>query len=399
MQPLEHKRARRIATLPPYPFSELARLKREAVEEGVDLRDFGIGDPDQPTPAHIVEALCDAAHDPFTHRYDEYAFGLPEFVDAVAASMKRRFGVELATDGEIKQTIGSKEALAHFSWAFVDPGDLAIVPDPRYAVYNTSVTFAGGEVCYVPLFAENDFLVDYSAIDPDTARRAKILFINYPNNPTGAVADLAFFKETIRFAKEYDVIICHDAAYSEVYLADEAPPSILQVEGAKDCCIEFHSLSKTYNMTGWRMGFVAGNRDLVGGLSKLKSNVDSNGFMAVERAAAVALTASQDCVGEMRRTIQERRDWLVDGLAQVGWRIRKPAASYYVWAPVPVGITAADFAAVLLRDAGILVTPGSAYGKNGEGYVRFSLTVLADDVKAYIEEAVERVRKLDLRWD
>jgi len=396
---VEITRAERIATLPPYPFSELARLKDKALAEGVNLLDFGIGDPDQPTPPHIVEALRKAAGDRATHCYDESAFGPAPFVEAVAGWMRARFGVALDTGGQIKETIGSKEALAHMLWAYVDPGDLVLVPDPRYAVYSVNTKFCGGEIYELPLLEENGFLVDYDAIPGDVADRAKILFVNYPQNPTGACADLAFLKRTLEFAIEHEVIVCHDAAYSEVFFEGKQPPSILQVDGAMDCAIEFHSLSKTYNMTGWRIGFAAGCAELVGGLSKLKSNVDSNAFAAVALAGAEALSGSQDCVEEMRRLIQQRRDWLIDGLQSLGWPVRRPEATFYVWAPVAGGMSSAEFAASLLKDAGMLVTPGSAYGTHGEGYVRFSLTISADDDQAYIEEAVDRVRKLDLGWD
>ncbi|HQK93274.1 MAG TPA: LL-diaminopimelate aminotransferase [Armatimonadota bacterium] len=396
---MEIKRADRVASLPPYPFAELARLKQQALADGVHLLDFGIGDPDQPTPAPIIDALCAAARDPETHRYDESTYGPPEFLSAVASWFQSRFGVRLDTDGQIKLTIGAKEALAHLVWAYVDPGDLVLVPDPRYAVYSVSTKFAGGSIYEMPLLESNGFLVDYDAIPGDVADRAKMLFINYPHNPTGACADLAFFRRTIEFAKEHSVIVCHDAAYSEVYFEGRKAPSILQVDGAMDCAIEIHSLSKTYNMTGWRLGFAVGCSELVGGLTKLKSNVDSNAFPAVARAGAAALSGPQDSVDRMRALIQQRRDWLVDGLRSLGWPVRKPDGTFYIWAPVARGYTSADFAALLLRDAGMLVTPGSAYGSHGEGYIRLSLTIQADDVQRYIAEAVERVGRLGLRWD
>lgn len=396
---MEIKRADRVASLPPYPFAELARLKQQALTDGVNLLDFGIGDPDQPTPAPIIDALCAAARDPETHRYDESTYGPPEFLSAVASWFQSRFGVVLDTNGQIKLTIGAKEALAHLVWAYVDPGDLVLVPDPRYAVYSVSTKFAGGDIYEMPLLESNGFLVDYDAIPGDVADRAKMLFINYPHNPTGACADLAFFRRTVEFAKEHSVIVCHDAAYSEVYFEGRKAPSILQVDGAMDCAIEIHSLSKTYNMTGWRLGFAAGCTELVGGLTKLKSNVDSNAFPAVARAGAAALSGPQDSVDRMRAMIQQRRDWLVDGFRSLGWPVRKPDGTFYIWAPVARGYTSADFAALLLRDAGMLVTPGSAYGSHGEGYIRLSLTIQSDDVQGYIAEAVERVGRLGLRWD
>jgi len=396
---VEIKRAHRVASLPPYPFAELARLKQQALADGVSLLDFGIGDPDQPTPAPIIEALSAAARDPETHRYDESTYGPPEFLAAAASWFQSRFGVGLDTNGQIKLTIGAKEALAHLVWAYVDPGDLVLVPDPRYAVYSVSTRFAGGDIYEMPLLESNGFLVDYDAIPREVADRAKMLFINYPHNPTGACADLAFFRRTVEFAKEHSVIVCHDAAYSEVYFEGRKAPSILQVDGAMDCAIEIHSLSKTYNMTGWRLGFAAGCSELVGGLTKLKSNVDSNAFPALARAGAAALSGPQDSVDAMRAAIQQRRDWLVDGFRSLGWPVRRPDGTFYIWAPVAKGYSSADFAALLLRDAGMLVTPGSAYGSHGEGYIRLSLTILSDDVQGYIAEAVERVGKLGLRWD
>lgn len=396
---MEIKRAHRVASLPPYPFAELARLKQQALADGVSLLDFGIGDPDRPTPAPIIEALSAAARDPETHRYDESTYGPPEFLTAAASWFQSRFGVRLDTNGQIKLTIGAKEALAHLVWAYVDPGDLVLVPDPRYAVYSVSTKFAGGDIYEMPLLESNGFLVDYDAIPREVADRAKMLFINYPHNPTGACADLAFFKRTVEFAKEHSVIVCHDAAYSEVYFEGRKAPSILQVDGAMDCAIEIHSLSKTYNMTGWRLGFAVGCSELVGGLTKLKSNVDSNAFPALARAGAAALSGPQDSVDAMRAAIQQRRDWLVDGFRSLGWPVRRPDGTFYIWAPVAKGYSSADFAALLLRDAGMLVTPGSAYGSHGEGYIRLSLTILSDDVQGYIAEAVERVGKLGLRWD
>ncbi len=393
------RRAKRLLDLPPYPFTEIARLKKKALEESADLIDFGIGDPDQPTPEHIVEALCQAARDPATHQYDETDWGIPEFVEAAGQWMERRFGVKLARDGQIKVTIGSKEALAHLCWAYVDPGDIVLVPDPRYAVYEVNAGFAGGEVYHMPLLKENDFLPDFSAIPREVAEKAKLMFLNYPNNPTGAPATAKFMQAAVDFALEHDIILAHDAAYSEVYFDGEPSPSVLQAEGALDCAIEFHSLSKTYNMTGWRIGFAAGCGELVSGLAKLKSNVDSNAFMAIERAAAAALSGPQECVEKMRELYAQRRDWLVDGLNSIGWPVPRPRATFYVWAPVPRGYDSAGFAAALLREAGILVTPGTAYGKNGEGFVRFSLTMKADDVKGRIEEAVARIARMELSFD
>jgi LL-diaminopimelate aminotransferase len=390
--------ADRLLKTPPYPFAELATLKAKARAEGVDLVDLGIGDPDLPTPPHIVEALCKAAHDPVTHQYDETGMGLPEFRRAVVDWYDTRFGVKLDPDTEVLRLIGSKEGLHHIYWAFVNPGDATLAPDPAYPVYKVATLFAGGNSAFMPLLPENGYLPDLDAIPHDVAERARVMMLCYPNMPTAAVASLGFFQQVVAFAKRHGILVCLDMAYSEIYFDVHPTHSLLQVPGAKDVAVEFHSLSKTYNMTGWRIGFAVGNPEALAALSKLKSNLDSGAWLAIQWAAVAALTGPQDCVEENRRAYQRRRDLLIDGLAALGWKIEKPRATFYVWAPVPNGQTSADFAGLLLKDAGILLTPGSAYGERGEGFVRMALTVQGGDAEGRIREMLKRIKeKIPLR--
>lgn len=391
--------AKRLQSIPPYLFGEVAKLKAQALEKWGDIIDFGIGDPDQPTPSPIIEELAKAATDPTTHRYDETDYGLPEFINAVAGWYGRRFGVDLDSDkGEVLLLIGSKEGLAHLAWAFIDPGDIGLVPDPGYTVYKINIALAGGVPYTMPLLAENGFLPDFSAIPSDVARKAKLLYINYPNNPTSATATLEFFADVVAFAKSYDIIVCHDAAYSEVTYDGYRAPSFLQAPGAKDVGIEIHSLSKTYNMTGWRIGWAAGNPDIIKGLSKLKSYVDSKQFGAIDRAAAYALNHLNG-VPDTLALYKKRRDILIDGLNSLGWSLPKTKATLYVWVPVPPGYTSVEFRNTLIEKAGVLVVPGVGYGEYGEGFVRFSLTVSGDSDGERVAEAIERIRKnITIRW-
>jgi len=385
--------AQRLLNTPPYPFAELARLKAKAKAEGVDLIDFGIGDPDQPTPAHIIEAMCEGARDPVTHQYDETGRGLPEFRQAIVSWYGNRFGVKLDPDKEVLRLIGAKEGLAHLAWAALNPGDVALVPDPGYPVYKVASMFAGAEVYFYSLRAETGYLPDLQAIPREVLQRARLLYLCYPHMPTGAVADLDFYRRLVDFAQGKNLLICLDMAYSELYYDGARPVSLLQVEGAKEIAIEIHSLSKTFNMTGWRIGYAVGNATALDALEKLKSNVDSGAFLAIQRAAVAGLTGPQDCVERMRGIYQRRRDLLVDGLGGIGWKIPKPKATCYVWAPLPDGYTSAGMAETLLRDAGVLCTPGSAYGQCGEGYVRFSLTVQGGRAEERIVEAVQRIKQ------
>jgi LL-diaminopimelate aminotransferase len=385
--------ADRLLKTPPYPFAELARLKAKAKAEGVDLIDFGIGDPDLPTPAHIVQAAIAAAQDPVTHQYDETGKGLPEYRRAVVGWYQRRFGVSLDPDTEVLRLIGAKEGLSHLAWAVLNPGDVVLVPDPAYPVYKVASAFAGAEPHFLPLREAEGYLPDFAAIPAEVVARARLLFLCYPNMPTGVTAPRAFLARVVDFARGKNLLVCLDMAYSELTFDGEQSQSLLQVEGGKEVGIEIHSLSKSYNMTGWRIGFAVGHPEALNALEKMKSNVDSGAFLAIQRAGAAALSDSQDCVARMRAVYQKRRDLLVDGLAQIGWVVPKPKATCYVWAPVPEGYTSASLAETLLRDAGVLCTPGSAYGQCGEGYVRFSLTVQGGRPEERIVEAVSRIKE------
>jgi len=388
---IDFQAAERLSQTPPYPFAELARLKREAVAKGVDLIDFGIGDPDLPTPPHIVEAAQKAVADPATHQYDETGKGLPEFRQAAANWYEKRFGVSLYPDKEVLRLIGSKEGLAHMPLAFLNPGDIALVPDPAYPVYKIAAMFAGAEPYLMPLKAENAYLPDLRAISAQVLKKAKMLFLCYPNMPTAAVAERDFYSQLVEFAYRNHLLVCLDMAYSEVCFDGYRSQSLLQVEGAKEVAVEFHSFSKTYNMTGWRLGFAVGNAEALGILEKFKSYVDSGAFLALQRAGATALNGPRKPVEESMAAYQRRRDLLVDGLNSLGWNLQKPKATFYLWVPVPSGYTSAKFAETLLGKAGILVTPGSAYGEQGEGYIRFALTVQGGRPEERIQEAIERI--------
>lgn len=374
----------RLNQLPPYLFVELDRKKAEAVKKGVDVIDLGIGDPDLPTPDFILEKLYEAAKKPANHRYPS-SEGMKAFRTACANWYRRRFGIELNPDTEVATLIGSKEGIAHFPFAFLNSGDVVLVPSPGYPVYHIGTLFAGGVTYFMPLTAENSFLPNLDAIPDDVLKRARILWINYPNNPTAATAERSFFEKVVTFAKEHGLIVCHDAAYSEMTYDGYKAMSFLEVPGAMDVGIEFHSLSKTYNMTGWRIGFAVGNANLVAGLKKVKSNVDSGQFNAVQEAGIAALESDQSCVEEMRRIYQERRDVLVSGLRSLGLNAPSPKATFYVWLPVPTGYTSQTFSSLLLEKAGIVCTPGNGFGAPGEGYVRMALTVSAERFKEVIE--------------
>ncbi|MDI9585380.1 MAG: LL-diaminopimelate aminotransferase [Acidobacteriota bacterium] len=391
--------AQRLQRIPPYPFRAIAELKSRMISEGKEPIDFGIGDPDLPTPQFVVDALYEAAKDPSTHPYDETGYGTPEYKDAIARFAKRRFGIDVSPDGEIQSCIGSKEALVHIIWAYIDPSDVVLVPDPAYSVYKVQTTWCGGAPFPMPLRAENGFLPDLDAIPRSVAKAAKLLFLNYPNNPTGAVAPLEFYEQAVAFAQEFGLLIVNDCAYSEVAYDGYKPHSILEVDGAKDVAIEMHSLSKTFNMTGWRVGWAMGGRPYVEALSKCKSNVDSGTFMAIQRAGIAALDRFEEWVPNMQGEYQARRDALIDGLNSLGWNLEKPRAAFYVWVPVPPGYTSETFATALLRDCRVLAIPGSVYGEFGEGFVRMSLTLKAQDKLGQINTAIENMRaNLSLNW-
>lgn len=386
--------AKRLDLIPPYLFGEISRMKSQAIAEGRDLVDFGIGDPDQPTPQPIIDALCKAAQEPVTHRYDESESGWPTFLGSVAKWYDKRFGVQIDPKSEAMLLIGSKDGLAHFVWSMIDPGDIALVPDPAYTVCKVNTLLAGGTPYAMPLLEKNGFLPDYSTIPADVAKKAKFMYLNYPNNPTGAIATLDFFRDTVKFAKEYDIAVLHDAAYTEVCFDGYCPPSFLQVEGAKEVGIEMHSLSKSYNMTGWRIGMAVGNKELIWALNKLKSNLDSRQFPAIDIAAAYALeNVTND---ETLALYKKRRDILVSGLKELGWDVKTPVASLYVWTRVPEGYTSADFVKKLITEAGVLTIPGNGYGECGEGYIRLSLTVPGDVDGERVREGVRRIASIKL---
>ncbi len=384
--------AERVRRLPPYLFAEIDRLKAELIAGGADVINLGVGDPDLPTPPHIIERLAQTARDPANHQYPSYS-GMNDFRVSVAKWYKRRFGVELDPLSEVLTLIGSKEGLAHLPLAFINPGDLALVPSPAYPVYHIATMFAGGEPWFMPLLRENGFLPDLDAIPNEVTGRARLMFINYPNNPTGATAGRDFYERVVRFAARNDIVVCHDAAYSEMAFGGYRPMSFLEVPGAKEVGVEFHSLSKTYNMTGWRLGFAVGNSEVIGALGQIKSNIDSGAFNAVQWAGIAALEGDQGPVAYMRKVYEERRDILIAGLKKAGLCPEVPKATFYVWCPTPTGYSSREFTSLLLREAGIVTTPGSGFGDPGEGYVRMALTVPGERIR----EAVERICKLGLK--
>jgi len=379
--------AKRLKGLPPYLFAELDRLKQAEIKKGVDVIPLGIGDPDQPTPENIVQAMHRAIDRKENHHYPSYE-GMPAFREAAAGWFQDRFGVTLDPDQEVVTLIGSKEGIGHFPLAFVDPGDVVLVPDPGYPVYEIGTLLAGGVPYFMPLTRENGFLPDLRAIPHDILRKARIIFLNYPNNPTAAVASRGFFDKVVRFAMENRLIVCHDAAYTEIFYDGEKPMSFLEADGAREVGIEFHSLSKTYNMTGWRIGFAAGSAQLIQGLGKIKTNLDSGIFQAIEEAGIEALSEDQSSVEKMRAMYQERRDTFVAGLRDAGLSCDPPRATFYLWMEVPKGYTSGTFCEFLLKRAGIAATPGNGFGKSGEGYIRFTLTVS----KERLAEAAERIK-------
>ena len=381
--------AKRIEKLPPYLFAEIDRKVAEAKARGADIISFGVGDPDLPTPQHVVDALAEAARDSATHRYPSYT-GMPEFRRAIADWYKKRFDVTLDADEQVQPLVGSKEGIFHLPVAFIDPGDVALIPDPGYPVYETGTILAHGEPVLLPLTAENDFKPDLNSIDGATLEKARVLWLNYPSNPTAACVDLSFFAEAVEFCKEHDLLLAHDAAYTEITYDGYVAPSVLQVPGALDCAIEFHSLSKTYNMTGWRIGWVAGATQAIEAVKRLKTNIDSGIFDAVQRAGIAAIEGPQDDLKATIETYRHRRDLLCDGLKSMGVVVDPPKGSIYVWVPVPEGHDSESFTTFLLDKADIVVAPGNGYGPSGEGFVRFSLTI-ADE---RLEEGVERLRKI-----
>jgi LL-diaminopimelate aminotransferase len=391
---VEIEKADRLRRLPPYLYVEIRRRTREAVARGVDVISLGVGDPDRPTPGHIIDALAAAAADPTNHPYpaDEQR-GMLAYRQAVARWYVRRFGVRLEPETEVLALIGSKEGNHHLALGVLNPGDLAIIPDPGYPAYAASAVFAGAEVVRVPLLRENGFLIDFEAIPDDVARRAKLIWMGYPNNPTTAVAPLDFYRRAVAFAREHNVIVVNDNPYSEIAYDGLRIPSLLEADPRKTHSIEFNSLSKPYNMTGWRIGMAVGNRDLVAAIDQVKENTDSGIFGAIQHAAIAALDGPQDSVAENVAIYRRRRDLVVATLREIGLDVDPPKATFYVWTPIPAGMTSMDFATRLLDLAGVVVTPGTGYGSNGEGFVRLSLSV----PDARLEEAMHRIRAVDER--
>ncbi len=377
----------RLRKVPPYLFAEIDRLIEEKKEQGVDVISFGVGDPDVPTPQGIIDTLIREAEKPSNHRYPSY-FGLPILRETFSAWFKERFGVTLDPEREVLPLIGSKEGIAHFSVAILDPGTVAVVPEPSYPVYSMGAILAGGSPYYVPLKKEHSFLPVLEEIPETVLKESRILWVNYPNNPTGAVADIEFFKKAVHFALEHDLIIAHDNAYSEITYDGYVAPSILQVEGAMDCAIEFHSLSKSFNMTGWRIGFACGNRDLIEGLGVVKTNIDSGIFNPIQLCGVHALKNESNSLNRMREIYRKRRDYLVEELKSMGLDATPPLGSIYLWVKVPDGFDSVGFSKYALEKAGVFFTPGNSYGPSGEGYVRVSLTVPDER----ISEAVSRLK-------
>jgi len=381
--------AERLNQLPPYLFVEIDKRKRQAIAQGRDIINLGVGDPDLPTPKFIIDRMAQAIYDPANHRYP-FELGVPEFRRQAANWLSARFGLDLDAEKNIITLIGSKDGIAHLPLAVVNPGDVVLVPEPGYPVYQSASIFAGAQVHLMPLLQRNDYLPDLDAIGPDVAKRARLMYLNYPNNPTAAVATEQFYRRVVQFARQHEIIIAQDAAYIEVYF-DQRPISILNTPGALDVAIEFHSLSKTFNMTGWRIGFAVGNADLVAALGKVKENVDSGQFNAIQWAGCEALSRADSVeVKAMLDVYRERRDAMVEGLAQAGIDARTPAATFYVWAKCPAGIGSMDFVCRLLDQAGVVTIPGIGFGPSGENYFRTALTVDT----ARIKEACQRIRNV-----
>ncbi|MDB9374488.1 pyridoxal phosphate-dependent aminotransferase [Nodularia sphaerocarpa] len=386
--------AKRLEKIPPYLFAEINRKREQLLAQGVDIINLALGDPDKQTPAHILQAMHQAVDDASTHNYPPYQ-GTTEFRQAAVNWMERRFGVTgLNPETEVISSIGSKEAIHNTFLAFVEAGDYTLIPDPGYPVYQTATIFAGGEPYTMPLKAENNFLPDLNTIPEEIARKAKLLWINYPNNPTGALASLEFFEELVAFCKQYNILLCHDHAYAEMAYDGYKPPSVLQVRGAKDIAIEFHSLSKSYNMTGWRIGFVVGNAIGIQALRQVKSNVDSGVFKAIQKAAIAAYSTSEAELQALMSVYQKRRDIIVEGLQSLGWPIEPPKATLYVWVPVPPKYSSTEFVSLLLDKCGIMVPPGNGYGAAGEGFFRIALTI----PEQRMHEAIQRLRDAGIRY-
>lgn len=384
----------RLEKIPPYLFAEIDRKIAEAKAKGADVISLGIGDPDTPTLPPVVEAMHKAIDNPANHDYPPYN-GTAAFRKAACDWMHKRFGVELDADTEMLANIGSKEAIAHVFFAFVDKGDYTLIPDPGYPVYKNATIFAGGTPFAMPLLEENGYLPDFDKIPEDVAKKSKLMFLNYPNNPTGAVCDLEFLKKAVDYCKKYDILLCFDQAYCEMTYDGYVAPSVLQVEGGKDVALEFYSHSKSYNMTGWRVGWVCGNKDAVKALGTIKNNIDSGTFKAIQDAAIAAFNADQSYIDNLNKMYQERRDAAEEGLRELGWNIKPSKATFYLWLPVPKGMTSEEFVTLMLEKANVVVPPGNGYGKYGEGYFRVALT---KDVET-IKKCIQRMKDAGIRYN
>ncbi|HIK54163.1 MAG TPA: aspartate aminotransferase [Synechococcales cyanobacterium M55_K2018_004] len=388
------RRADRLSALPPYVFARLDELKARAREQGLDLIDLGMGNPDGPTPTPVVEAAIAALKDPSNHGYPPFE-GTTSFRKAITDWYGRRYGVQLDPDGEALPLLGSKEGLTHLAMAYVNPGDVVLVPSPSYPAHFRGPAIAGGNIYPMPLRAEKDWLIDLSAIPEAVAQAAKVLYFNYPNNPTAATAPREFFEEIVAFARKYEILLVHDMAYAELAFDGYQPTSLLEIPGAKEIGVEFHTMSKTYNMAGWRVGFVVGNRHIIQGLRTLKTNLDYGIFAALQKAAETALQLPDVYLHEVQVRYRTRRDFLIQGFAELGWDVPKPNATMYLWVPCPPGVGSTDFALNVLQQTGVVVTPGNAFGTGGEGYVRVSLIADCDR----LGEALRRLKQAGIRYD
>jgi len=386
--------SKRLDAIPPYLFARIDQKIAEARAKGIDIISLGVGDPDTPTLPNVVAKMHNAIDKSSNHDYPPYN-GTKQFREASALWMKNRFGVDVDADKEVLANIGSKEAIAHVFFAYVDAGDITLCPDPGYPVYQNATILAGGEPYSMPLLAENNFLPDLDAIPEETAKRAKLMFLNYPNNPTGAVCDLAFFEKAVAFCKKYDILLCNDQAYCEMTYDGYIAPSILEVEGAKDVAIEFYSHSKSYNMTGWRVGFCAGNESAITALGTIKNNIDSGVFKAIQEAASVAYDTPKSEIDRLNAMYKERKEVMEEGLRKLGWDVEPSKATFYLWLPVPEGFTSEEFVTVMLEKAHLVVPPGNGYGKYGEGYFRIALTKPVDVLK----KALERMEKAGISYN
>ncbi len=385
--------AERLKALPPYVFARLDELKASARAQGIDLIDLGMGNPDGSAPREVIEAAIAAMEIPSNHGYPPFE-GTASFRKTITDWYNRRYQVELDPDGEALPLLGSKEGLTHLALAYINPGDVVLVPNPAYPPHFRGPAIAGGELHPMLLTAENDWLIDLGKIPEDVARRAKILYFNYPSNPTAAVAPRDFYVEMVKFAKKYEILLVHDLCYAELAFDGYQPVSLLEIPGGKDIGVEFHTMSKTYNMAGWRVGFVVGNRDIIQGLRTLKTNLDYGIFSVLQTAAETALNLPDSHLKTVQKRYCDRRDFLIAGLEELGWSIPKTKATMYLWVPCPVGTGSTDFALKLLQETGIVVTPGNAFGSGGEGYMRISL--IADQDR--LEEALGRLRQAQITF-